>query len=90
MRENKQKFATEFTSRLSSADWDKKMYARVEGERKDRLHVRIRVMAVVSAVFIGAFALTATWWEDDATSNHLYSSMEEAAGGLQMQVSFSE
>ncbi len=80
----------EFSMRLHSGEWDRKMHARIENERKDRTHVRVRIMAFVSALFIGAFALTATWWDDDATSNNLYSSMQEAAGGLQMQVSFTE
>lgn len=81
---------TEFSARLESSEWDRKMHNRVENERKDRLHIRIRVMAFVSAIFIGAFAVTATWLDDDAAGNNLYSSMEEAAGGLQMRVSFTE
>lgn len=80
----------EFSSRLESSDWDKKMHARIENERKDRLHIRVRIMAFASALFIGAFAVTATWLDDDDTSNNLYSSMQEAAGGLQMRVSFTE
>ncbi|MBN8222503.1 MAG: hypothetical protein J0L53_16410 [Spirochaetes bacterium] len=90
MKQKKITVGNEFSSRLYSGEWDRKMHARVESERKDRIHIRIRIMALASIVFIGAFAVTATWWEEDATGNNLYTSIEEASGGLQMKVSFTE
>jgi hypothetical protein len=88
MKQQKQSVArAEFASRLTSDEWDRKMHARVDSERKDRLHIRIRIMAFLSAVFISALSITATWWEDHATGTHLYSMMEQAAGGIQDQFS---
>lgn len=88
MKQQKQNTTgNEFTSRLASSEWDRKMHVRIETERKDRLHIRVRVMAFVSAIFIGVLSITATWWEEDTTGTNLYALMEETAGSFQGQYS---